>query len=187
MRAVQLISIYFVSVAQPQGASAVGASGGGIVPLQTTGFRGTNANLDRGKGRLGGMHSPHPSNSSSFPLSVEDCTDCAAICRMTMVRAADWGVISPMLIKSVVYASWSSVWMYMCSSQQFTAGSLDTEQSVLLKKKKKLTPFWSFMAHLLNLILWMGIKQLSEFELSGHLFKETLWYLWGSPHQYSWL
>lgn len=53
---VQLISIYFVSVAQPQGASAVGASGGGIVPLQTTGFRGTNANLDRGKGRLGGMH-----------------------------------------------------------------------------------------------------------------------------------
>lgn len=141
MCAVQLISIYFVSVAQPQGASAVGASGGGIVPLQTTGFRGTNANLDRGKGRLGGMHSPHPSNSSSFPLSVEDCTDCAAICRMTMVRAADWGVISPMLIKSVVYASWSSVWMYMCSSQQFTAGSLDTEQSVLLKKKKNLLPF----------------------------------------------
>lgn len=135
---VQLISIYFVSVAQPQGASAVGASGGGIVPLQTTGFRGTNANLDRGKGRLGGMHflpPIPPPPLPSFPLSVEDCTDCAAICRMTMVRAADWGVISPMLIKSVVYASWSSVWMYMCSSQQFTAGSLDTEQSVLLKKK----------------------------------------------------
>lgn len=55
---VQLISIYFVSVAQPQGASAVGASGGGIVPLQTTGFRGTNANLDRGKGRLGGCTFP---------------------------------------------------------------------------------------------------------------------------------
>lgn len=41
------------------------------------------------EGRLEGVHFLPPSSSSSLSLSVEDRTDCAAICRMATARAAD--------------------------------------------------------------------------------------------------